>query len=102
MSQNLFGKAWVDPATGEILKIEWDESRVGRYEIFRERGEKYKLKPRITVITEFSVAKNGLRFPTKAFYEEAYLNERGRKFVRSETTVEYADFKFFTVEVEIK
>jgi hypothetical protein len=102
VSQNLFGKAWVDPATNEILKIEWDESRVGRYEIFRERGEKYKLKPKITVITEFSVAKNGLRFPTKAFYEEAYLNERGRKFVRSEMTVEYKDFKFFTVEVEIK
>lgn len=102
VSQNLFGKAWVDPATNEILKIEWDESRVGRYEIFRERGEKYKLKPKITVITDFSVAKNGLRFPTKAFYEEAYLNERGRKFVRSETAVEYSGFKFFTVDVEIK
>ncbi len=36
------------------------------------------------------------------FIEEAYLNERGRKFVRSETTVEYTDFKFFTVEVEVK
>jgi hypothetical protein len=101
-SRNLFGKAWVDPATNEILKIEWDESRVGRYEIFRERGEKYKLKPRITITSEFSVEKNGLRFPTKMFLEEAYLNERGRKFVRSETVVEYKDFKFFTVEVEVK
>jgi hypothetical protein len=102
VSQNLFGRAWVDPATNEILKIEWDESRIGRYEVFRERGEKYKMTPRITVTSEFSVEKNGLRFPTKAFYEEAYLNERGRKWVRSETTVEYTDFKFFTVEVEIK
>jgi len=101
-SRNLFGKAWVDPATNEILKIEWDESRIGRYEIFRERAEKYKLKPRITITSEFSVEKNGLRFPTKMFLEEAYLNERGRKFVRSETTVEYTDFKFFTVEVEVK
>ena len=102
VSRNLFGKAWVDPATNEILKIEWDESRVGRYEIFRGRGEKYKLKPRITITSDFSVEKNGLRFPTKMFIEEAYLNERGRKFVRSETTVEYKDFKFFTVEVEVK
>ncbi len=101
-SRNLFGKAWVDPATNEILKIEWDESRIGHYEIFRERGEKYNLKPKITVVSEFSVEKNGLRFPTKMFIEEAYLNERGRKFVRSETTVEYNDFKFFTVEVEVK
>jgi len=102
VSLNLFGKAWVDPATNEILKIEWDESRIGRYEIFRERGERYKLTPRITIRSEFSVEKNGLRFPTKMFLEEAYLNERGRKFIRSETTVEYTDFKFFTVEVEIK
>lgn len=99
---NLFGKAWVDPATGNILKIEWDESRIGRYWIFQERGEKYKLAPRITITSEFSIEKNGLRFPTKMFIEEAYLNERGRKFVRSETTVEYTDFKFFTVEVEVK
>ena len=102
VTQNLFGKAWIDPATNEILKIEWDESRIGRYEIFRERGEKYKLKPKITVRSEFSVEKNGLRFPAKMFLEEAYLNERNRKFVRSETSVEYTDFKFFTVEVEIK
>jgi hypothetical protein len=99
---NLFGKAWVNPATGDILKIEWDESRVGRYEIFRDRGEKYKLAPKITITSEFSVEKNGLRFPTQMVLEEAYLNERGRKWVRSETTVEYKDFKFFTVEVEIK
>ncbi len=99
---NLFGKAWVDAATGDILKIEWDESRIGRYWIFQERGEKYKLKPRITVTSDFSVGKNGIRFPTKMFIEEAYLNDRGRKFVRSETSVAYKDFKFFTVDVEVK
>jgi hypothetical protein len=99
---NLFGKAWVDPATEDILKIEWNESRIGRYWIFQERGEKYKLTPKITVTSEFSVEKNGLRFPTKMVLEEAYLNERGRKWVRSTTIVEYTDFKFFTVDVEIK
>ncbi len=101
-SRFLLGKAWVDLATNEILKIEWDESRVGSYEIFKERGEKYKLDPKITVVSEFSVEKSGLRFPTKMFLEEAYLNDRGRKWVRAETTVEYTDFKFFTVDVDIK
>jgi hypothetical protein len=27
-SRNLYGKAWINPATGDILKIEWSESRV--------------------------------------------------------------------------
>jgi outer membrane lipoprotein-sorting protein len=101
-AKNLYGKAWIDPATADILKIEWSEKRVGGYEIFEKRGESYKLKPRITIRSEFSAEKNGIRFPSKLSIEEAYVNERGRAVVRSETTVTYKDFKFFTVEVEIK
>jgi len=101
-AKNLYGKAWVDAATADILKIEWSEKRVGRYEIFEKRGESYKLKPRITIRSEFSAEKNGIRFPSKLSIEEAYVNERGRVVVRSETTVTYKDFKFFIVEVEIK
>ncbi len=96
---NLYGKAWVGEADGEILKIEWSESRVGRREIFEQRAEKYGLKPRITLRSEFSAEKNGIRFPSTLWIEEAYLNERGRAFIRSTTTVAYKDFKFFTVEV---
>jgi hypothetical protein len=101
-AKNLFGKAWIDIETFEILKIEWSEKRVGNYDIFQKRGEKFNRVPRLTLRSEFSVEKNGIRFPSKLFIEEAYLNERGRAFVRSETTVTYKDFKFFTVEVEVK
>ncbi len=101
-AMNLYGKAWIDPATGDILKIEWNEKRVGNYEIFEARGKRYDRTPRITLRSEFSAEKNGIRFPTKLFIEEAYLNKRGRAFIRSETTIIYTDFKFFTVEVEIK
>jgi hypothetical protein len=102
VAPNISGKAWVEPAAGAMLKVEWDESRVGRHAIFRERGEKYKMIPLILVTAEFGVARNALRFPTKLVLEEAYFNARGRKFVRSETTAEYAGFEFFTVEVKIK
>ena len=101
-AKNLYGEAWIDPATADILKIEWSEKRVGRFEIFEQRGERYKLKPRITLRSEFSAEKNGIRFPSKLSLEEAYVNERGRAVVRSETIVTYKDFKFFIVEVEIK
>jgi hypothetical protein len=101
-AKNLYGKAWIDPATFDILKIEWTEKRVGNYDIFQKRADKFKRKPRLTLRSEFSVEKNGIRFPSRLYLEEAYLNERGRAFVRSETTVTYKDFKFFMVEVEIK
>jgi hypothetical protein len=100
--KDLYGKAWIDPASGDIVKIEWSPSRVGHFEVFKERGEKFKLEPRLTLTSVFEVAKNGLRFPTRLLAEEAYLNSRGRAFVRSTTVVTYKDFKFFTVEVDVR
>jgi hypothetical protein len=101
-SSNLYGKAWIAVDTGDILKIEWNEKRIGYYEIFEERGKNFNRIPRITVRTEFKIEKNGLRFPTNWYIEEAYLNKHGRAFIRSKTTVKYKDFKFFTVEVEYR
>ena len=100
-SRNLYGKAWVDPATGDILKIEWSESCVGRFDIFERRGRLYDRKPRLIISSEFSAEKNGIRFPSRLSIEEAYLNDAGRAIVRSKTEVVYKNFKFFTVEVEV-
>jgi hypothetical protein len=101
-TRSLYGKAWVDRETLDILKVEWSERHVGRYEIFAERGERYKRTPQLRIRSEFQVQKNGIRFPTSLFVEEAYLNDRGRAAIRSLTTVVYKDFKFFTVEVEVR
>lgn len=100
-TRNLYGRAWIDPANGDILKIEWSESRVGRFDIFERRGQLYNRKPRLVISSEFSAEKNGIRFPSRLFVEEAYLNDAGRAAVRSKTEVVYKDFKFFTVEVEV-
>jgi hypothetical protein len=101
-SRNLYGKAWIDPATGDILEIEWSESRVGRFDIFEKRGQLYKRTPRLVIRSEFSAEKNGIRFPSRLTVEEAYLKPSGKAFVRSRTDVVYRDFKFFTVEVEVR
>jgi hypothetical protein len=100
--KDLYGKAWIDPVTGDIVKIDWSAGRVGHLEIFEKRGAKYGRKPRLTLRSEFQAEKNGIRFPSKMFIEEAYVNARGRAFVRSETTVTYKNFKFFTVEVDVR
>jgi hypothetical protein len=101
-ASELYGKAWIDLGSGDIVKIELNDKRIGHFEVFEKRGEKYGLKPRVTLTSEFKVEKNGLRFPSRLVAEEAYLNARGRTFVRSTTAVEFKDFKFFTVEVEVK
>jgi len=99
-ARNLYGKAWIDAATGDILKIQWSEKRVNHYEITLKRAEQYDRKPRLTIRSDFQVEKNGIRFPSKLHIEEAYVSEGGLVFVRSETNVTYKDFKFFTVATE--
>ena len=101
---SLYGKAWLDAETADIIKIEWNEECVVGRNVVEERGRKFKRKPRIRLCSEFKVEKNGLRFPSRLYIEEAYVRSsgRGRAFIRSKTTVTYEDFKFFTVEVEIK
>jgi hypothetical protein len=96
----LFGRAFVDKDTLEILKIEWNEQKIGNFAMFERRGKRYGLKPHITVASEFAVEKNGIRFPSRHSIEEAYLDPKGKKFIRSQTSVVYRDFKFFTVSVE--
>jgi hypothetical protein len=97
----LYGNIWVRERDFAILKIEWNQERIGHYSIFKKRGEAYKAQPRIALISEFTVEKNGISFPSKFCIEEAYILKNGKKFIRSQTTVTYDNFKFFSVEVNI-
>jgi hypothetical protein len=96
----LSGKAWIDPETADILKMELTQKPTGGLEVFAKREAQYDRKLRLTLRTEFSAEKNGIRFPSRVLIEEAYLNKTGRAYVRSKTNVVYSNFKFFTVETE--
>ena len=96
----LYGKIRIDKQTKDILEISWNQERIGNFEVFEKRGYDYNAEPQISIISEFNIAKNGIRFPSKLKVEEAYLDKSGSKFVRSVTTVTYRDFRYFTVEVD--
>jgi hypothetical protein len=98
----LSGKAWIDPETGNILMIEWTQLPGERADIFVGREEMIKGALRLTLRTEFREEKNRMRFPSRLSIEEAYINKRGRTFVHSTTNVIYKNFKFFTVEVDVR
>jgi len=100
--QLLWGKIWVDEDDLSILKIEWNQAKMAHSGIIKDMARRYKGEPRITHITEFGFEKNGIRFPSHYFIEEAYIKKKGEKIVHSETDVVYKDYKFFTVETEVK
>jgi hypothetical protein len=94
----LGGTVWLRQDDYSILKIEWDPETYSGYEKIRARAKSLEAEPRVVSLTEFGVEKNGIRFPSRDFTQEAYLLKDGRLFVRSETEVVYKDYRFFTVE----
>lgn len=96
----LGGKIWLKQDDCSILRIDWDPATFGRYGNILLRAKKLKSEPRVTSYTEFGIEKNGIRFPSVDFTEEAYQDQQGNKFVRAVTKVVYKDYKFFTVETE--
>jgi hypothetical protein len=98
----LSGKAWLRERDSAVLKVEWHEKSIREFAILEETARKYKSEPQITMTTEFGFEKNGLRFPSRHDIEEAYINKKGKKFVRSRTTISYRDYKFFTVETQVQ
>ena len=111
-----FGKLWVDQKEFFILKIEiTQESLVGFEEAKKElkeqmeesgRGALYKYHPELTVIHDYGVEKNGIRFPSKTAFEEAYKiysirHKQWRTYKRSKVVIEFENYKFFTVETDV-
>jgi len=99
-SRYLGGRIWIKVGDSSVLRIEWDPTTFGHYENIQKRAESYKASPEIRSYSEFGIEKNGLRFPSVDFTEEAYRGADGKSFVRARTSVVYKDYKFFTVETE--
>jgi hypothetical protein len=98
----LGGLIWLKQDDYSILKIEWDPATYSGYDKILLRARALEAEPRAISVTEFGVEKNGIRFPSRDFTQEAYLNKDGRLFVRSETQVLYKGYKFFTVETSME
>jgi len=96
------GKIWLKKSKFTILRIELNPKSIGNFQILEGIAKRYKAEPKITLISEYKIEKNGIQFPSRYFIEEAYINNKGKKFIRSEINVIYRDYKFFIVETEVK
>lgn len=96
------GRIWILEDDASIVKIEWEQTSIGNFQIIRETAEKLKAEPALVSVTEYDVVKNGIRFPSRDTTEESYLLKKDKKFVRSRTTILYKDYRFFTVETDVR
>lgn len=98
-----YGKVWVDKKDFSILKIEVAEESIKDYDAIKEELKKYNIIPMISDIHYYRTVKNGIRFPSKTIIEEYYKGSfLEGKLKKSRTVVRYDNYRFFTVEVDVK
>jgi hypothetical protein len=97
-----YGRVWVKEDDGSVLKIVWDQKSLGNFQSIEEWAKTQNAEPLITAFSEFAFEKNGLRFPSRNFVENAVVQKGGQKYVFTEISVRYKNYKFFTVETEIE
>jgi hypothetical protein len=106
-----FGKVWVDKEDFSVLKIE-----VAQESLLGVKGkEDKKINHAIKDMHEYGILKNGIRFPSRTTFEESYDIKKVRRIetnyplaptklglLWAKTVIEYTDYKFFTVDTEVK
>ncbi|MDH5203994.1 MAG: hypothetical protein OEW69_12165 [Nitrospirota bacterium] len=99
---HLFGKIWIRKSDSSILMIEWNQASMRNFDTIKEVAKELNAEPDITFISEYDFEEKGIRFPSKYFVREEYVHSWRGRFKRSETTVTYKDYKFFTVETDVE
>jgi len=97
-----YGRIWIKPDDGSVLKIAWEPRSLGNYKMAEEWGLANEAEPRITAFSEYGFEKKGIRFPSLNYTEEAYIRKDKRKYTSAEISTTYRGYKFFTVETEVK
>lgn len=94
-----YGKLWIDKEDFSVLKIEIAQESLAGYEDFIKKIKKQGFQPIFTTTHYYGVEKKGIRFPSKTVFREVYRPLRG---IISKTVIEYSNYRFFTVEYEVK
>ncbi|MBP1769603.1 MAG: hypothetical protein H6P96_221 [Candidatus Aminicenantes bacterium] len=96
-----YGRIWIKESDGSVLKIAWDQASLGNFGEIEEWAAENESQPRITAYCEYRFEKNGLRFPSRNFTQQAYIRKDRSIFVNAEISVVYKNYKFFTVETAV-
>ncbi len=120
------GTAWVDEESGAVLKIELAQRAIKGIEAAEKRAQKSGARLLVSDAHYYGIERDGIWLPSSTTISEHYiisvsevrdgnrLTERGawppparmlssssnRQIELSRTWVEYADFKFFVVDVQ--
>lgn len=97
-----YGKIWIAKEDFSIIRIEIEQESLAGFEKIKEEIKKRKIKPIITVTHDYGIKKDGIRFPSKTTFMEDYFGTYMGRSKRSRMFITYDNYRFFTVDVEVK
>jgi hypothetical protein len=99
----LYGRVWLKGDDASVLKIEWDQRSMENFPEIQRTAAGMDREPQIEFISEYAFEKRGLRFPSRYTVQENYVKRNvSLPVILSATTVLYKNYRFFTVEVDVK
>jgi hypothetical protein len=99
---NLYGTVWIGKDDFSTLRIEWVQDSIQNFSRIQKSAAESGLKLNVVLTGEFGYEKNGIRFPSNFSILEELLNLRGMRNTSYRLIVDYGNYKFFTVETDVK
>ena len=102
-----WGEVWIGEENGTVYKIQVDQTSIVGFDKMAQKAIEKGFMPAITTIHEYSLEKQGLRFPSKTTFIEKYNSSQSGStvrptFERSRTVFEYRDHMFFSVATQVE
>ncbi len=96
-----WAKIWMDKIDFRIIKIEMETEFIPGFESILSECYRYYLKPHFRATYTYEVDKKGLLFPKKAEIKVEYSGFlRAARKLKSDVSISYKNYKFFTVKTD--
>lgn len=97
----VYGRLWIDPETGAVLRLAWDPASIDFFHPEEVRESFAGLIKQLVWTAEYGVEKNGIFFPSRQDIREEYVGPAGEVIVGDVWTVTYENYRFFNVGVDV-
>ncbi len=103
-------RIWIDPGTNQIVRIEFEPQfqdtsvamSADKWRNFMGTTPQVNFTRHFIWTVDYGPEKNGIRFPARQSIVEEYRSDKGYRVTKRSVTFEYSDYRFFTVDVEVK
>ncbi len=97
----LYGRVWIDKRDYSIIRVSWVPRFNKRTKILQDISSLLRYKVGADFITDFTIRKGALRYPSLGRYCEYFIDNEGIRRNFTDLNIEFSDYKYFNTAAEI-